>query len=151
MSEKPETRWGRIGIVIAIATAMALMATYAVLSLSNSSGRDRLQTACASLLNVLNPPGSTFERVGANMSASDTVARLLYVINRPGAGPSRAVILCAFEDVPVYGQHPKLVAVSLNGLQLGPARLSFLNRFWLQSVESAAALPSGAPDLEQKS
>jgi hypothetical protein len=136
---------------IALGGIAALAALFGLQLWNAATGKTRLETACASILSVVNPPGSTFEAIGGNLSSGNTVARLLYVINRPGGDSKRAIILCAFDSTSIYGQAPKLVAVSVNGSQLGPARIAFLNRFWLPSEEAAAALPSGPPSAPAQS
>lgn len=139
------SRARRISLQLAVFGVATLAALLAMQAVNTATSRGKLETACASILNVVNPPGSTFEAMGGNLSTGDTVARLLYVINSPDGASKRAIILCAFDSAPVYGQAPRLVAVSVNGNQLGPARLAFLNRFWLPSEEAAMALPSGPP------
>jgi hypothetical protein len=136
---------------IALGGIAALATLFGLHLWKAATGKTRLETACASILGVVNPPGSTFEPMGGNLSTGDTVARLLYVINSPEGASKRAIILCAFDASSIYGQAPKLVAVSVNGNQFGPARIAFLNRFWLPSEEAAAALPSGPPSAPAQS
>ena len=130
---------------ITAAFALTVGALFVFRELTTAGGARHLEIACASILNVVNPEGSTFERVAATASAGDTVMRLLYTVTTPDGQPKRTVILCAFEGAPRYGAAPAVTSVSLNGRQLGPARLAFLNRFWLPSREAAAALPSPDP------
>jgi hypothetical protein len=79
------------------------------------------------------------------------VVRMLYAVSQPSGGTKRMVILCAFDPSTVPGRVPAVSAVSVNGRQLGPARLTFLNRFWLPSEEAAASLPAGGPALPAQS
>ena len=140
------TRASRIRAAAAavVIAAGVLAALFGIHIWTGNSGKSRLETACASLLNVLSPPGSTFEQMSASLSAGDSVARMSYSVNTPDGTSKRTIILCAFDGTSAYGPLPKLVAVAINGHQLGPARLAFLNRFWLPSEEATAALPSGA-------
>ena len=133
--------WKRLAAAVVLTGA----APFAFRELTTAGSARHLETACASILNVVNPEGSTFERIAANASAGDTVMRLLYTVTTPDGQAKRTVILCAFDGTPRYGSTPSLTAVSLNGRQLGPARLAFLNRFWLPSLEATAALPSADP------
>ena len=114
----------------------------AVYLLTGQRSASRMETACASILNVVNPSGSTFEREDAGKETSDRVVRLLYNVNEPGGHAKRVIILCAFDGRALSGPVPPLVAVALNGRQLGPARLAFLNRFWLKSEQAQTALPA---------
>lgn len=134
----------RTSVNLAITVGAGLAALLAFQSLSTSRTASRLETACASILNVVNPHGSTFEKHGSSLSAGDQVVRMLYSVNLPDGPAKRVIILCAFDNRTMSGGLPPLAAVSLNGHQLGPARLSFLNRFWLRSDEASAGLPAGA-------
>ena len=137
--------WLRTAAVLALGAVAAFATLFIVQTFHAGSTKSRLETACASILNVVNPQGSTFERNGSSLSINDQVVRMLYSVTNPEGQGKRIVILCAFEGGSMSVSLPKLAAVSLNGHQLGPARLAFLNRFWLRSEEATAALPSGEP------
>jgi hypothetical protein len=128
--------------------AAVLFGLAAVYFMTGQRATSRMETACASVLNVVHPEGSTFERHGSDSNGSDRVVRLLYAVKLPDGATKQVIILCAFDDHAITAQLPPLVAVALNGHQLGPARLSFLNRFWLHSVEAQADLPATAAARE---
>ncbi len=142
-SVQPLWRRSRMAVLLSATTAIAVV--YAFQSWSARSGNGRLETACASILNVLNPEGSTFEQLGSNLSAGGLVARMLYTVTTAEGRSKRAIILCAFDGNSSFAASPKLVAVSVNGQQLGAARLTFLNRFWLPSEQASAGLPENGP------
>ena len=133
------------GFIVIATIAAACAASFAFQYFNTSGANAQLEMACASILNVVNPEGSTFERHGSSISGSDTVVRMLYAVSQPSGETKRMVILCAFDPSHGPGRVPMLSAVSVNGRQLGPARLTFLNRFWLPSEEAAVSLPAGGP------
>ncbi|MEQ1577013.1 MAG: hypothetical protein ABL894_05105 [Hyphomicrobium sp.] len=139
------TNWLRTGLLWSVFAATAFAVLSASQMVNASSSRTRVETACASILNVVNSQGSTFERHGSSLSAGDQVVRMLYTVRSPGGQAKKVVILCAFDGTSLTDINPRLSAVSINGRAMGPARLVFLNRFWLRSHEATAALPSGAP------
>lgn len=133
----------RTSFNLAIIVGGGLVTLFAIHALSTSRATSRLETACASILNVVNPHGSTFEKHSTSLSAGDRVVRMLYSVNLPDGQAKRVIILCAVDNRSMPDGLPPLAAVSLNGHQLGPARLSFLNRFWLRSDEASVGLPAG--------
>jgi hypothetical protein len=137
--------WRPSGKALLLQATALLAVAYALKVWSGQGRQGRVETACSSILNVINPEGSTFEQLGSSLSAGGSVARMLYTITDTDGRSKRAIILCAFDAAASFAQPAKLIAVSVNGQQLGPARLSFLNRFWLPSKEASAGLPSGAP------
>jgi hypothetical protein len=143
------TRKNGFNVVATLATTCA--ALFAFQFFYTSGAQVRLETACSSILNVVNPEGSTFVRHGSSLSGGDTVVRMLYAVSQPSGGTKCMVILCAFDPSNVASRVPSLSAVSVNGRHLGPARLTFLNRFWLPSEEAAASLPAGGSVLPAQS
>lgn len=136
---------GQHALTMFAASLAAGATVFGLQALNSTGGKGRLETACASILNVLNPVGSTFERNGSSLNAGDTVVRMLYSVNQPSGDAKRVVVLCAFDTANTLRGVPQLTAASVNGHQLGPARLTFLNRFWLPSEEAAVSLPAGKP------
>jgi len=140
-SPAPRRRpWHLVGVI-----AVFLAGVLGINQINASGTRSRHESACASVLNVVNPAGSTFERHSAGLGADDATVRLHYTVRLPDGRDRRTVILCAFETSTSYAVTPRLVAVTVNGQALGPARLAFLNRFWLPSDAAAAELPTGDP------
>ena len=129
-------------LVMAAGAASAVVVIHFTERFWMGSAKSTVETACSSILNVINPDGSTFERHGATLSGGDAVARMLYSVIQPDGQAKKSVILCAFDRGSLSSSAPTLIAASVNGRQLGPARLTFLNRFWLPSQEAAAALPA---------
>ncbi len=139
--ERPGAARPRFGMGLKVAAGAAGLAAAAYF-MNGYGSASRMETACASILNVVNPQGSTFERHVAGNAGANGVVRLLYGVHAPDGQQKRVIILCAFDATALTSNVPPLVAVALNGHQLGPARLAFLNRFWLHSAEAQAALPS---------
>lgn len=128
--------------IMAAGAASAVAVIYLTERTWTGSAKTTVETACSSILNVINPEGSTFARHGATLSGGDAVVRMLYSVTQPGGAAKKIVILCAFDRGSLTSSAPTLIAASVNGRQLGPARLTFLNRFWLPSQDAAAALPA---------
>jgi hypothetical protein len=95
--------------------------------------RAQLEETCGSLLTVINPEGAEFDRMSSDVNSGKGIVRMLYGVNRPGdAGGRRSVIVCAFGTGTVMSSvSPELIAASVDGRTIGPARIALLNRFWL--------------------
>ena len=94
---------------------------------------DRLEEACSSVLEVINPKGATFDRLFSDVNSGSRTVRMLFNVVRPGETVRRSVIVCSFAPGTVLASiKPGLVAASIDGHTIGPARLAFLNRFWFR-------------------
>jgi hypothetical protein len=125
-------RYKLFGIALAAAAVCVVGISWAVTHQFNR----QLSDACGSILTVVNPDGSSFEKLSYDVNSGQGVVRMLYAVNRPGENQQRqSVIICAFgSNRLLAGISPDLVAASVDGKSLGPARIALLNRFWLSKA-----------------
>ncbi len=130
----PQPMQPRHRLLLAVVTiaAAAFVASAIAAGLGYQTDR-RLEAACGSILTVVNPEGASFDRLSSDVNSSKGVVRMLYGINRLGENSARrSVIVCTFGSGTVLASiNPELIAASVDGKTIGPARIAFLNRFWL--------------------
>jgi hypothetical protein len=126
------------GLVAGLA-AVVLATAVAVDEPRSGGGLSGSEAACASLMVVMNPEGTAFDIVSVQ-ALSDWGMRFVYTATAPGRAPLRRTLACGF------GGAGELLAVRVDGVPLGPARLALLERFWLGSGAAAIAdLPAIPP------
>lgn len=102
-----------------------------------AAGSEQQARVCRSLLLVLNPRDARITIASSRSVGFDDGVTLTYDAEVPGQRPRLRRLTCAFARS--QSSMPELIAVSSDGRSLGPARLAFLKRFWLNSQDAAKA------------
>ena len=98
---------------------------------------DQQARLCRSILLVLNPAKARITVEASRIVGFDDGVTMTYEAEVPGERRRARRITCAFAKTRARG--PELIAVSSDGRSLGPARITFLKRFWLASPDAAKA------------
>ncbi|MBA4171359.1 MAG: hypothetical protein C0511_01555 [Hyphomicrobium sp.] len=95
---------------------------------------------CRSILAVINPASTALE-ITSTLRIGDANAVVITYVARPQTGlPKGRKLVCSFKDSGgTFRRSRDLVAVTSDGGPLGPARMRFLQRFWVGSIEAEAA------------
>lgn len=106
-------------------------------SFSNSGQDERAVRTCRSIIAVINPKSTELD-VTSTMRIGEANAVAIAYISRPATGlPRSRKLVCSFKDAGgTFKRTRELVNVVADGSQLGPARLRFLQRFWIGSREA---------------
>lgn len=139
---------------LALARRAAVLAAAAIVvglpaparSQQQSSPDDAPSRTCRSIIMVINPASTTID-ITSTLRIGEANAVAISYIARPDSGlPRPRKIVCSFEDRGgAYRRSRELVGVTSDGMPLGPARLRFINRFWIGSREAEAAAAALSP------
>jgi hypothetical protein len=101
---------------------------------------ERARRTCHSIIAVINPPTTTIE-LTSTLRMGDANAIVISYVARPASGlPRRRNLVCSFQDyAAAAGKTRYLTGVTSDGTALGPARLRFLQRFWVGSRDAETA------------
>lgn len=128
--------------VMALA-AIAIGTAAAAQTFSLSSLEDRAVRSCRSIIAVVNPAASSLD-ITTTLRIGEANAIAISYVAKPASGlPKSRKLVCSFKDKGgTFNRSRELVNVVVDGTQLGPARMRFLQRFWLGSrdADEAAAL-----------
>jgi branched-chain amino acid transport system permease protein len=101
---------------------------------------------CRQVLRALHPDGTLLREIAAaSAPLGRQGVRIDYEAREPGQSERRRHAICGFGGSVFSSRRLDLVAVDTDEGPLGEARLTYLNRFWLGTVASAAATPSETP------
>ena len=130
-------RGGMAFVAVAVGTA-AVAQNYSLSSLE-----DRAVRTCRSIIAVVNPAAASLD-VTTTLRIGEANAIAISYVSKPAAGlPRSRKLVCSFKDKGnTFNRSRELVNVVVDGTQLGPARMRFLQRFWIGSrdADEAAAL-----------
>jgi len=106
---------------------------------------------CRQVLPALHPDGTGLREIRVSPAALGKAGlRIDYAAREPGATSRVHIAACGFGGTTFEADRLDLVAVELDGVPLGTARLLYLKRFWLSAPEAEATPsqePSGLPRL----
>lgn len=127
----------RAPAAVNLTLAVALAAVVGPPFRSATAAPDQQARICRSLLLVLNPPDARISVSSSRVVGFEDGVTLAYDVEAPNMRHRFRRITCAFSRSRTLA--PELIAVSSDGRTLGPARLTFLKRFWLNSPDAAKA------------
>lgn len=131
----------QLAAVVGPATGPASAQVLAAGNLEEQANR-----TCRSILAVVNP-ASTGIDITSTLRIGEANAVAISYVARPATGlPRSRKLVCSFSDKGgTFRRSRELVGVTSDGVQLGPARMRFLNRFWIGSRDADAAATALAP------
>lgn len=125
---------------VALGTGLGLATVAAAQTFSFENQDELAGKTCRSILAVLNPATTDLD-ISSSMRIGDANAVVISYVARPATGLAKSrKLVCAFKDKGgAFNRSRELVSVTSDGSPLGPARLRFLQRFWVGSSEAEAA------------
>lgn len=136
----PRSVYARAAIVLIALAVVAWAARLAVAQSPLSGGDERAVRSCRSIIAVINPATTDID-VTSTLRINEANAIAISYVSRPATGlPRSRKLVCSFKDKGgTFNKTRELVNVVADGAQLGPARLRFLQRFWIGSREADEA------------
>lgn len=134
----PRSAYARAAIVLLALPVVVWAAKLAVAQTFSRSGQDeRAVRACRSIIAVINPATTNVD-VTSTMRIGEANAIAISYVSRPATGlPRSRKLVCSFRDAGgTFNKTRELVNVVADGSQLGPARLRFLQRYWIGTREA---------------
>ncbi len=141
ISTFPRSAYARAVIVLLALPIVVWAARLAMAQSFTSSGQDeRAVRACRSIIAVINPASTDLD-VTSTLRIGEANAVAISYVSRPKTGlPRSRKLVCSFKDKGgTFNKTRDLVNVVADGAQLGPARLRFLQRFWIGSRDADEA------------
>lgn len=133
-------------LAMAVAGALVLSGLQTVWATGDREHTPAEERLCRSIAIVLNAPDTWIRVITSAMTLSGDVLIVQYVVDAEGKRSSGRTLACGLgpEKVADTGLR-RIIAVTHDGRPLGPARLAFLQRYWLKTDEArqfGAKLPA---------
>lgn len=141
MLKFPRSALARAAIVLLALPVLIWAGRFAMAQSLTLSGQDeRSVRVCRSIIAVINPATSDLD-VTSTLRIGEANAIAISYVSRPATGlPRSRKLVCSFKDQGgTFNKTRELVNVVADGAQLGPARLRFLQRYWIGSREADEA------------
>ncbi len=120
--------------------ALALSTLTAILLTGCASWPDAIEArACRRLVPAINPSGMDFDVLATRQRPGERIEVIYHAHGQHGIVQHRLVCTFARDQV---RPDDRLARVWQDGIEIGPIRLAFLKRFWLNTPEAATSDPA---------